>query len=250
MWEFNRGDPNSLEGKASIYVRNRNIYTHNPSTDYFAFQIGHSLLDVSFSGEDFGDKTSFKEIYDHIKKQNSNRNNKDHDGTRILICRPFTFENPDDLKEIPGDIIFAGNISHSGYSQNILQSAAIIYSNDYSDQLFQRIGGNGKRVKIPKEDFKTLDEVGLVSRLSELTIDIYGSRELKDSNRESYARAQLMQLAHGAPFAPQVLKIVEAISTKHPSQQRIVELNIRLAGYIHGEKYQEAAKIKRELETL
>ena len=250
MWEFKRGNPENLEGKASIYVHNRALHAHKSDSNlaYPVFRVGSSALDLVLPGESFKEYSDFILEEREKMKRFSNEKIEDH---FMGFARLFAIKDPKCLFEIPGDIIFAGNVPGVSIGNNILIGASFMYHTDYSYQLSQRITGERKQPKkTPKIEVRTFDESGLVARLNALTIELYGSRELGDSKKEDYIRAQLLQLSERTAFAPQVANILDAFNSNTPNKEKIIELEIRLAGYIHAEKYREAAQLKEELDLL
>lgn len=249
MWEFKRGNPNALEGKACIYVRNRMLHTHGSdkgSIEYPVFRVASSPLDLILPGEHIGNYESIRQEEEKLRKSLNGKG----DEPQIGVIRPFAIKDLSVLSEIPGDIIFTGNVPCESIGHQILMGASQMYHTDYLDQLSGRIGrGNGKS-EIPRIDINALDEMGLVEKLSTLVCDLYGSRESGDTKREVRTRAQLLQIAERTRISQNVGQIVDAFVSNHPNKERIIELEIRLAGYIHAEKYREAVDVKRELEAL
>ena len=250
MWEFKRGKPEALEGIASLYLHNRMLHTHQElanhiQPEYLAVRVGSSFLDLVLPGDD----ESINEFHKKLSEETPGPL-KGSLENKLMIGRAFELNDLNLLEEIPRDIIFVGNIVCLAHSENILKAAMAMYSNDYKYQLSQGISGRGKRVVVPKEDFRLLDEIGLTARLGTLTSELYRSRELGDVQKERYARAQLMQLAEGAPFDTQIRRIVEAFARDLPDSIKQIELNITLAGLIHGAKYEEAIKLRDEILKL
>ena len=138
-------------------------------------------------------------------------------------------------------------------AHEVLKASALIYLSNYHDQLYEKMKGASlvnSGPEISAESFRDFDRAGLVKRLYGLTGEFFRAREGQDAQAESLVRAQFMQLAQGAPFAGQIANILDVLSKEDVRQREYMELQIRLAGCIHGENYREAAIIKKQLEEL
>jgi hypothetical protein len=244
MLELVRGDKSNLKGRAPLYVLNEMREKPSSGIRYPVLLIGQNISDMVLPGEYSGTRDEIRKEEEKLKETIK----KGDKNSPWIISRPFAVENPSDLLEIPGDILYIGIVPHFPVAYQVLDTISLIYATEYHKQLSRQISNNDKNKKVPEGIL--FDEKGLVLRLYHLTGELYGAREQNDLKKEIDVREGLLQISIGKKYARQIEGLVDAFSKGEENGKEIIGLQIRLAGCIQAENYEEAKEIKKKLDFL
>jgi hypothetical protein len=257
MWEFNRGNPKDLKGTASIYVHNHkqpnrdsNKQGDRRHIEYPVFRVAQRIEDIILS------KKNSSWDYENMEKEIEIMEIKINEFMKkemIIKGIQFAVDDPTELLKLSGDIIFAGDVQnrHIGYS--LLIDANSMYWTDYIYQQSQKNSKSKEKKlepRVPIINTRILDEKGLIRTIMSLTVDLYNKRELGQTAEEKVAIRQILELSKGMRFNHQVVSLIDTFESNHPRRSEIMDAYIHMIGYIHAEKYEEAAALKSKIDAL
>lgn len=251
MIKIERGNPDSLEGRALIYVRNISsrekeypIYGSFIATNPIDILImsgmeSMSNYEIKQSKEKFGRiaKETFGGSFSEIKP--------------LFATSPINFTNNEDFKKIDGDVINGGLILEAAAVKSLIASLVIVYHSNYYSQLEEKITKHtNKNVSTIYDSFHNYNEQTLKNRLYQMISGLIYSIETKDVSKEHEISADLRKFSDGSQFIQEITNLIGTVQMKHPKRDQLIECYVEMICGIHGENFEKCANSRDKIKEL
>lgn len=251
MFRLIRGDENKLEGRALFYLENEcdcgslgkwpAMYTTKNKEDF-----------IQLSG-DYRVQEKIREHMSQIKDFNSCEidlgEGKDKIRVPTVEIAMLDLKDEEDAQRIPGDIIRLGNIPGCSLAIPTLTSGIDLYIRTYHNQLITRKMGERSTNNMNIRKILEYSPEEFSSYMYEVMGKILGAESSRDESRRSLLIKEIEESGKGSNFEIALTNIANILRKGNCKYQEI-EIRIKMIEATRKERYEEAAKLKKDLEKL